>query len=273
MNAIKSIQLLIKEHKSKNKGLCSNHYSEKNINRIYIDNQDFALFKEKFKVEFPDELIYFYSQIGCEDNDFTRQFKYNLENDVKPIMLLHYSENFAKLICEEYFKLNDGEKASLIQLTEKISKGGFHPELQEVVQYILLEPLTFFDFEKGRFSIDFLESIYKKYYDDSLLEKSWTTWAHCGGCGSIILNTSRKGFDGGEQFGTFHEIEYNGKKYEYRSNYWKHLEKHHLEAYRDLLEDQEYSGNDIILPFETREQPRTMRKTAIASIRRLLRLR
>lgn len=256
MNAKKSIELLIKEHKSKNKDLCPNHYSKNNTNRGYISNQDFTLFKEKFKIGFPDEIIYFYSQIGCEDNDFTRQFKYNLENDVKPIMLLHYSENFAKLICEEYFKLNDRQRASLIELTKEISQGGFHPESQEVVQYILLEPLTFFDFEKDRFSIDFLESIYRKDCNDSLLEKSWTTWAHCGGCGAIILNTSRKGFDGGEQFGTFHEIEHDGKKYEYRSNYWKHLEKHHLEAYRDLLEDQECGENDIIQPLETKEQPR-----------------
>ncbi len=100
MSAKKSIELLIKEHKSKNSDICTNSYSEKNLNRTYIDNQDFTLFKEKFKIGFPDEIIYFYSQIGCEDNDFTRQFKYNLENDVKPIMLLHYSENFAKLICE-----------------------------------------------------------------------------------------------------------------------------------------------------------------------------
>jgi hypothetical protein len=266
MNKNKSIEFLIEAHKSCARDALLSHSTDRIENRIYIGEEDFDLFSKKYNIKFPDEIVYFYSQIGCQENDFTRQIKHNLEMDIKPQILIHFSENFAQLICAEYFKLNDAQRASLSIEIEQLSNGGFQAQTQEAIQYILTEGPLFYEFDEDCFSFTFLNTVYKENYHDSLLIKSLVLWTHCGGCGSIILNTNKKGFNSGEMFGHFLEIENQGKKYEYGSNYWINLEEHHLEEYRDYIEKQ------VIQSQELKKQQRTKYQIAIASIRRLLHL-
>ena len=74
------------------------------------------------------------------------------------------------------------------------------------MEYLLTECVTEYNSREDKFSFDFLQTIYQENHRDDLLIKSWCTWAHCGGCGSIIVNGSKKGYESGEMYGHFLKI-------------------------------------------------------------------
>lgn len=251
-NKNESIEFKIEKHKLLQTDFIVEHTLEAKEPQVILLKSDFDIFHKKHGIKLPDELIYFCSQIGCGENDFTSQIKYYLGNDVKPTVLVHFSEKFAKLVCEKYHNLSGKEKEYLSNEIEKIDNGRFLSQYQREIDYLLVEGTSTYDLGKDIFSLSFLDKIYQENYDENLLIKSLLMWAHCGGCGSIILNTTKKGYNSGEMFGHFLEIEYRGKKYEYHSNYWIATERHHLEEYQDLID------KEIILLEERRKQPKTV---------------
>lgn len=251
LNKKESIRSIIEEHKSLQEDFVYTSLSREKEPNVILTKKDFEIFEEKYKIELPSELVYFYSQIGCGENEFTTQINYYLEQESKPYILVHFSEKFARLICESYYELNEKERRALTSEIKKVDNNRFLSQYQGEIEYLLVEGTSHYDLDEDVFVLSFLNSIYQENYNKDLLIKSLVIWAHCGGYGSIVLNTSKKGFNSGEMFGYFLETEYEGKKYEYYSNYWANKEIHHLEEYRGLIED------GIVQLKERRKQPRT----------------
>jgi hypothetical protein len=101
--------------------------------------------------------------------------------------------------------------------------------------------IEFSDFEfiekENYFSISFLQKIYADLNSNfDLIIENFFTWCHCGGAGGIVLNSFRKGYDGGEQWGEGLTISYKGKEFDYKSNYHQRRLNFHLDKFIDNIE-------------------------------------
>ncbi|WP_367388571.1 hypothetical protein [Lewinella sp. LCG006] len=205
--------------------------------RYFITEDEFERFTEMYGISFPDEIIYFYSRIGIEkENDLTRSMRSALKKRwLEGRLLLQISPVLALEIIERYQSLPEKEKNRVIENTKLPKKTEILNYHATVEEYLLTEIIADFDHEEKKFPSDFINQIASNYWGSNELIYSFVMWAHCGGCGSIILNTDRKGYDGGQMYGHYPKVIYDGKEYEYFANYWGKMEKHHLEEYEDYL--------------------------------------
>ncbi len=198
-----------------------------NPNNIYLTEEDFSYPSTKF---IPEDSQYFYKNIGvAEANDFHKAIERAKDSKAPYYFGVQIERDFALMIVEKYDALDEINRK---KISEQIATYDVHNNRmmhQDDIGYLLMEGLNLFDLAQKKFKIPFIQEVYELLgQDKNQLKVIFTTWAHCGGWGGIILYGKNQSCDGGGMHGHFHEIEYKGRSYEYSSNYYGHLESHHL---------------------------------------------
>ncbi|WP_386106006.1 hypothetical protein [Tenacibaculum geojense] len=168
----------------------------------------------------------YYSDQEIESNDFTNTIINFIESGYKPIISIQISPALAREIIIRHNKLDSYEKAQLeseIKMIDLENYNGF----EDTISYLLIDGVNLYDFSRNRFKISLINDAYSNFnvYE---LKIVLCTWAHCGGWGGIVLSGNSKSYNGGGMHGHYLEIEVEGKQYEYNSNYYEKMEKHHL---------------------------------------------
>lgn len=203
---------------------------------VQIDKEDFTRIEAKYHFVIPEDIRYFYEEIGAEKNDFHYQMNRLLNYEDQVISCFQYTEEFAVKLITEYNKLNDlGKSQVKEQITEfdtRQNRNGWASDLE----YLLMEDDFFFDLKTKSFKIPFLQKIFDSLNNNTdLIIHVFITWIHCGGAGGIILNTERKGFNGGLMHGYGQEVVIDGITYTYNSNYYPKSENYHLLAFKNHI--------------------------------------
>jgi len=207
--------------------------------RVLIESEKFNFIESRYNIRFPDYIKFFYSNIGCKESDFHYQINrmFNAENQT--LLDYQYTEEFATVIVQEYLKKTIDEKEIIHEEIKSVDKDGALMSYDSDLKYLLWEGLAFFNKDKNVFTIPFLQKTYFDLNSDpDLVIENFFTWCHCGGAGGIVLNTSRSGYNAGEQWGDGLTITCNGKEYDYKSNFHLSRSDFHLTEFIDEIESE-----------------------------------
>jgi len=205
-------------------------------NTSFIGKEDFESIEVKHGISIPNEIKYFYKEIGCPKDDFYYQISRMLNADNQMISMLQYSEGFAKTLIQYYLNLSSVELTLLSKEVEAFDEMELYKSYTSLLEYLLLETQGFYDFRKQKFNIPALQKVYETFDNkDNLIVHLFVTWIHCGGAGGIILNTNKSGYSGGCMHGEGLKIEINGTEYMYNSNCFAASEKHYLIPHREAI--------------------------------------
>lgn len=234
-------QQLLSEIKAKGKSNIWESYKSKKIkssNYVIFEQQDIINLDTMKGLKLPSEICYFYTEIGCSANDLTNKLKCIIEERCDRIDYeFAMSEEFAQIILKKYFSLTTEERQRLTDKIADYDTHNFVSQYTSEIEYLLIESASHFSVEEDKFKFSFLQQLYEVNYHSNLIIKSLLIWAHCGGCGTLLLNTDRKGFDSGAMWGYFLTTKFNETDYKYHSNFHRDNEKHHCQQYTQIIEE------------------------------------
>ncbi|MBO9702043.1 MAG: hypothetical protein J7604_17680 [Sporocytophaga sp.] len=241
-----SIALLIEEHKAHVEALIKrNTYKQwkqyKEIhqtdnNSAFIRKEDFESIEVKHSISIPEDIKYFYQEIGGNQDDFYFQINRMLSADNQLMLMFQYSEAFATALIQYYLKLSSVELTLLSKEIEAFDETKLYKSYSSLLEYLLLESQGFYDLRKQKFNIPILQKIYETFDNkDNLIIHLFVSWIHCGGAGGIILNTNKCGYSGGFMHGEGLKITIDGTEYMYNSNCFIATEKHYLISYKETI--------------------------------------
>lgn len=202
----------------------------------FIGKEDFHSIEVKHGISIPNEIKYFYQEIGCPKDDFYYQICRMLNADNQMISMFQYSEEFARTLIQYYLNLSSVELTLLSKEIEAFDELELYKSYTSILEYLLFETQGFYDFRKQRFNIPTLQKIYETFDNkDNLIVHLFVTWIHCGGAGGIILNTNKNGYSGGCMHGEGLKIVIDGTEYMYNSNCFVASEKHYLIPHKEAI--------------------------------------
>lgn len=190
-----------------------------------------------YSISIPGEIKYFYEEVGTEKfYDFIHTVDKYFERKEKLLIATQFSKVFAQHILETYLSKSDTEKeyiSSEIEIHDTAKSKSPHTS---DLFFLMVESCIYFDWSNNKFTLPFLQKEYERLGSDkNLLNHILITWCHCGGCGGILLNTPKKGFEaiceGDEDM-----IKYNGEEYPFCNSPYNDQLKHHLEEYKTEIE-------------------------------------
>lgn len=198
------------------------------MNKITVTNDMLGAVEMALNYPLPKEIRSFYVGLKRTSNDLTSTIENVYSQKSKPSIIIQISSNLAKRVISNFLKLSSREISDLdeaINCFDKESLQGF----DNTLSYLLIDGVNFYDVNTNKFQLPIINRAYEDIESNrNELKIIMLTWAHCGGWGGLILNGIKAGFDGGGMHGHYLEVEHEGQKYEYNSNFYEHMEKHHL---------------------------------------------
>lgn len=148
---------------------------------------------------------------STDNNELINRLSQSINNDYK--ISLHYevSEAMANGIVDYYNTLTESEVTEVISLDEH----KFINQYSGILEYLLIEGISFYDPEEDKFNHPVLQKVYSKRNSDDWVIMTWLMWAHCGGFEGIILNSKEKGCLSIGSYGEFQSISRDGEMFEY----------------------------------------------------------
>jgi len=203
--------------------------------RKVISIEKFKKIEIDYNIKFPNDIVFFHTNIGNLDTDFHNMINRMSTTKNQGLIEYHYSKIFAEKIIITYLNKTPEEKYKLkdeIPLT-------YLNAYETVLDIFLWGGVDFYDKKTNSFSLSLLQEVYKKLKSDTnLIIENFFTWCHCGGGGGFILNTNKKGFGSGEQWGDGLSIEYKGNNYTYKSDFNYKLNKYYLENDIEIIKSE-----------------------------------
>lgn len=239
LEKLSQYESLIEKVKSKNLYDKWFGYKSSNLhdNNVLIEFSDFEFIEKENNIRFPSYIKLFYSNIGCKESDFHYQVKRMNTDKNQGLLEYQYSEEFATKIVQEYFESSVDKKEDINKEIRFVDNNKALASYENDLCFLLWEGLEFYNKKENYFSISFLQKIYADLNSNfDLIIENFFTWCHCGGAGGIVLNSFRKGYDGGEQWGEGLTISYKGKEFDYKSNYHQRRLNFHLDKFIDNIE-------------------------------------
>jgi hypothetical protein len=229
-------QILLRRLIAKKGETCWLEYKQTKVRSLNYAILDQAFLDDYFsacyRLKMPSEIAYFYTEIGCLENDFTRHLK---ESSKGYGLGIDLSEAVAQQILKTYFELSTEGRTVLTQELIADDPQNQRDRYSSEIAF-LLRDCGHFSLENDTFQIRFLQRIYEAHYHPNLIVKTLLCWAHCGGGGAIVLNTDTIGFDRFYSWDDSLTTCFEGVDYAYSNQSFNTDDRHHLEAYRLNIE-------------------------------------
>lgn len=161
----------------------------------------------------PEEIKkYCVETIHIPDNGLRNRLSQAINEDDKIFLQYEISEEMANEIVDHYNIFTESQIAEI----KNLDKPGFIKQYSGILEYLLVEGISFYDPQKDRFNHPILQRIYsKKSSDDEWIIITWLMGMNCGGFEGIILNSKEKGCLSIGSYGEFQSIIRDGERHEY----------------------------------------------------------
>jgi hypothetical protein len=196
---------------------------------VRLTREMFEQLQQVLKVSVPEDIIVHYTSKPCVRNDFTRTVFEASTHGYVPELVVQITPEFAKQIADTFTHLKAEEKLQLEEEIKNVDAENFN-WFTNTLSYLLIDGVRKYNVETNTFAISVIDAAYIKLLSNiDLMRLILKTWEHCGGWGGVVLRGEKTGYDGGGSHDRFAGIEYNGETYEYSSNFFGSIEKHHLD--------------------------------------------
>ncbi|PHI18051.1 hypothetical protein CEQ90_19950 [Lewinellaceae bacterium SD302] len=145
------------------------------------------------------------------DNGLRSRLSQAINEDDKIFLQYEISEGMANEIIDNYNILTDDEISSIIIL----DKEDFIKQYPGILEYLLIEGISFYNPKVDKFDHPILQEIYSKKNSDNWIIITWIMGMSCGGFEGIVINSNEKSCLSIGSYGNFQSINKNGKIYEY----------------------------------------------------------
>lgn len=209
LEQIKENQKWLKQWQQYKKKLKSNE-------DFYIfDNELFTQIENDYHIVFPNNIKYFYTEIGSDKDDTNIQLRYIEQKKGQYYFHYFFTESFVKKIIDEYQTLTIQEQEILhVELLDSYEQR--LKDYSSDLEFMLCCLMDYYDEKNNHFRISLIQNIYvKNNFDSNLLYKVLLTWCHCGGCGMLFLNSEKQQYISCFSYGYLTTFEYQNKSYEY----------------------------------------------------------
>jgi len=236
-NLLNQYNQVLESLKSRKLNLKWIEYKKKNIQkeRKIISIEKFKKIEIDYNIKFPDDIVFFHINIGNQDTDFHNQINRMTKAKNQSLIEYHYSKSFAEKIIETYLTKTTEEKDKIKDEIPSTTLESY----ETVLDIFLWEGFEFYNKKTNSFSLSLLQEVYEKLKSNrNLIIENFFTWCHCGGAGGFILNTTRKGFASGEQWGDGLDIIYRGNNYTYKSDFHQKTNRYYLESDVEIIKSE-----------------------------------
>ncbi|MGH1435937.1 MAG: hypothetical protein ACRBG0_15935 [Lewinella sp.] len=163
-------------------------------------------------ISIPESIKTHCIEVACvSSNGLRNRLSQAINEDDKIFLQYEITEVLASEIIDHYNLLSDDEIDEIINL----DKQDLIKQYSGILEYLLIEGISFYHHEKDEFNHSVLQEIYSKSNIENGIIITWIMSMDCGGFEGIILNTDEKECLSIGSYGQFQSITENGIVYEY----------------------------------------------------------
>lgn len=199
-------------------------------------NELFDYFKKETGIQIPQNVVENYLSGKYDNSEFIRLFKHqvdSIEIGSYPELGILISPKFAKEILTLVHEYSFEERTTTL-FQEILDHNNYGKELkietslEDFVIEEILYAIIDYNYIENKFKFPLIQKAYENI--NSKIEELKVVlilWGHCGGEGGLIVRGKNIGFDTGYSHGESSEVEFRGKKYEYKGFLFEEHEKIH----------------------------------------------
>ena len=198
--------------------------------------EKFDYFKKKTGIQIPQNVVENYLSGKNNNSEFIRLFKHHfdsLEKDYDPELSILISPKFAKEILTLIHEYSYEKRIStLFQEIFDYNNYGKELNIETNIEDFVIEEILYavidYNYIENKFKFPLIQKAFENINSNTEeIKVILILWTHCGGEGGLIVRGKNTGFDSGYSHGETLELDFKGKKYEYKGFVFEDIEKIH----------------------------------------------
>lgn len=199
-------------------------------------NELFNYFTQETGIEIPQVIVKHYLNGNNNNSQFIRLFKSEIEsvkNGNYPHLNVLISEKFAKEILKLIFEHSYNERiTTLFQKIFDYNNYGKGIKIDTSIEDFVIDEILYsivdYNYRNDSFDFPIIQKAYENINSDhNEMKVVLVLSVDCGGEGGIIVRGKNEGFDINYSHTESLDLEFNGKKYEYKGFVFEEYEKLH----------------------------------------------
>jgi len=198
--------------------------------------EQFDYFKKQTGIQIPPNVLENYLSDKNNNSEFIRLFKSqvdSLEKNYKPELSILISPKFAIEILTLIHEYSYEDRITTL-FHEICNYNNYSTELKietSIEDFVIEETLYAvidYDYIENKFKFPLIQKAFENINSNTEeIKVILILWSHCDGEGGLIVRGKNTGFDSGYAHGDSSEVEFRGKKYDYKGFQFEEHEKIH----------------------------------------------